>query len=56
MTLTHKIIFIVFVLLWLGLSYIMIDLAGFYLVNILWAIVAGGLILIPLWKRWRKND
>ncbi len=53
MTTFHTIIFILFTLLWLGLAYIILDLGGVTLYNILVVLVAGGIILLPLWKRWR---
>ncbi len=55
MTLLHKCILTFFVLLWLGLAYIMIDRAGFTLYNILVAALAGALIIVPLFKKWRKQ-
>lgn len=56
MTTLHKILFIVFTLLWLGLSYIMLDMGGVTLYNLLVALMAGAIILVPLWKRWNKKD
>ncbi len=53
MTTFHTIIFVLFTLLWLGLAYIILDLGGVTLYNILVVLVAGGIILLPLWKRWR---
>lgn len=53
MTTSHTIIFVLFTLLWLGLAYIILDLGGVTLYNILVVLVAGGIILLPLWKRWR---
>lgn len=41
-------------LLWLGLSYLMLDLSGVTLYNILVVLLAGGLILLPLWRRWNN--
>lgn len=55
MSTPHKIIFVVLCLLWLGLSYLVLDLSGFTLYNLLVVGVAGGLILVPLWKRWNGN-
>ncbi len=50
----HKIILVLFVLLWLALSYIMIDRAGATLYNMLVALLAGAMIILPLVKKWRK--
>lgn len=55
MSTLHKIILVVFVLLWLGLSYIMLDRAGVTLYNLLVAVLAGALIIVPLMKKWRKQ-
>jgi len=53
MTVFHRCIFVLLILLWLGLSYIMIDRAGMTLYNILVALLAGALIVIPLYKKWK---
>jgi len=53
MTLLNKCILTFFVLLWLGLSYIMIDRAGCTLYNLLVVLLAGALIIVPLYKKWR---
>ena len=53
---THKAIMVVLVVLWLGLSYIMLDRAGVTLYNILVALLAGALIIVPLRKRWTDKD
>lgn len=55
MSTLHKIILVVFVLLWLGLSYIMIDRAGLTLYNLLVVLLAGAMIIVPLVKKWRKQ-
>lgn len=55
MSTPHKIAFVFLCLLWLGLSYLVLDLSGFTLYNLLVVLVAGGLILVPLWKRWSSN-
>lgn len=52
MSTPHKIAFALLTLLWLGLAFLVLDLAGITLYNILVVLVAGGLILMPLWKRW----
>lgn len=51
----HKIIFAVLTLLWLGLSYLVLDLSGVTLYNILVVLLAGGLILLPLWRKWNNT-
>lgn len=53
MTVLQRCIFVLLILLWLGLSYIMIDRAGMTLYNILVALLAGALIVIPLYKKWK---
>lgn len=55
MTTLHKCLMTFFVLLWLGLSYIMLDRAGITLYNILVALLAGALIILPLMKKWNNN-
>lgn len=55
MSTLHKIILVAFVLLWLGLSYIMIDRAGLTLYNLLVVLLAGAMIIVPLVKKWRKQ-
>lgn len=52
MSTAHKIIITILTLLWLGLSYLVLDLAGITLVNIMWVLLAGAFILLPLWKKW----
>lgn len=52
----HKVILTVMMLLWLGLTWLMLDLGGFTLYNLLWAAVAGGFIMVPLYKKWRRPD
>jgi hypothetical protein len=54
MTIWRKIILVIFLLLWLGLSWIMLDRAGITLYNILVALLAGGLIFVPIFKKWNK--
>ncbi|MBP3299062.1 MAG: hypothetical protein J6L73_05255 [Muribaculaceae bacterium] len=53
MSTIHKFLLVVFALLWLGLAYLMLDLGGVTLYNILVALLAGALIFVPLWKRWK---
>ena len=55
MTTLHKIIFVLLALLWLGLAYLMLDMGGVTLYNILVALIAGAIILVPLWKRWNNR-
>lgn len=55
MTLFQKIILVLCVLLWLGLSYLMLDRGGVTLYNILVAALAGGLIIIPLYKKFKNG-
>lgn len=55
MSTLHKIILVAFVLLWLGLSFIMIDRAGLTLYNLLVVLLAGAMIIVPLVKKWRKQ-
>lgn len=43
------------VLLWLGLLWLMIDLGGFNLKNLLVAIMSGIIVLVPLWKKYSKQ-
>lgn len=56
MTTLHTVLFIIFTLLWLGLSYIMLDMGGVTLYNLLVALMAGAIILVPLWKRWNNSQ
>lgn len=48
----RKIILVLLVLLWLGLSYLMLSLSGVTLYNILVSLLAGGLIFVPVLKKW----
>lgn len=52
MSTPRKIAFVLLTLLWLGLAFLLLDLGGVTLYNILVALLAGGFILVPLWKRW----
>ncbi|MCM1005257.1 MAG: hypothetical protein NC402_03055 [Prevotella sp.] len=56
MTTAHKIAFTVLTLLWLGLSFLVLDLSGVTLLNIIWVLLAGAFILLPLWKKWNNSD
>jgi hypothetical protein len=56
MSTPRKIAFVFLTLLWLGLSYLLLDLSGITLYNILVALLAGAFILIPLWKRWNGTN
>lgn len=51
-----KIAFVSLTLLWLGLAFRLLDLGGVSLYNILVALLAGGFILVPLWKRWGGSN
>lgn len=51
-----KLGFCVIVLLYLALATVMLTIAGITLYNILWAIVAGGIIFVPIYKRWFSHD
>lgn len=51
-----KLGFCVIVLLYLALATVMLTTAGITLYNILWAIVAGGIIFVPIYKRWFSHD
>lgn len=55
MSVLHKILLVVFFLLWLGLSYILLDRGGITLYNILVCLLCGGLIFVPLYKKWRQK-
>lgn len=52
----HKIAFTFLTLLWLGLAYLVLDLGGINLLNILWVLLAGAFILLPLWRRWNGSN
>lgn len=56
MSTPHKIAFVFLTLLWLGLAFLMLDLAGITLYNIIVASVAGAFILVPLWKKWGGSN
>lgn len=56
MTVKQKAWLVVFFLLWLFLTIVMLAKAGVTLYNILWALVAGGLIFVPLIKKWNPKD
>lgn len=47
-----KIGFAIIVVLYVGLVCVMLSRAGVTLYNILWALVAGGIIFVPIYKRW----
>ncbi len=47
-----KIGFAIIVVLYVGLVWVMLSRAGVTLYNILWALVAGGIIFVPIYKRW----
>lgn len=40
------------VLLWLGLAWLVIDLGGFNLKNLLVVIMSGIIVFAPLWKKY----
>lgn len=46
---------VVVVLLWLGLAWLMIDLGGFNLKNLLVVIMSGVIVFVPLWKKYGKQ-
>lgn len=56
MTVKHKALLVFFFLLWLSLSYVMLSRTGVTLYNIIWALVAAGIIFIPLWKKWNPKN
>ena len=56
MTTVHKIVLLILTLLWLGLSYLVLDLSGITLINIIWVLLAGAFILLPLWRKWKDSD
>lgn len=54
MSTLHVILMAVFALLWLALGYIILDRGGVTLYNILIVLMAGGIIFIPLYKKWKR--
>lgn len=56
MSTPRKIAFVFLTLLWLGLSYLLLDLGGVTLYNIMVALLAGAFILVPVWKKWGGSN
>lgn len=52
MTVRHKILMAFFALIWIALVCVMFATAGLTLYNLLWAAVSGGIIFVPLYKKW----
>lgn len=46
---------VIIVLLWIGLCWIMIDIGGFNLKNLLVAIMSGVIVFVPLWKKYGQK-
>lgn len=44
------------VILWLGLSWLVIDLGGFNLKNLIVVIMSGIIVFTPLWKKYGKTN
>ena len=43
------------VILWLGLSWLVIDLGGFNLKNLIVVIMSGIIVFTPLWNKYGKT-
>lgn len=56
MTVKHKALLVFFFLLWLSLTVVMLSRAGVTLYNIIWALLAGGIIFVPLLKKWNPKS
>lgn len=56
MTVKQKAILVFLFLLWLGLAVVTLAGRGVTLYNILWVTVAGGIIFVPLIKKWNRKN
>lgn len=56
MSALHRVVLALLGLLWLGLGYLVLDRGGVTLYNILVVLIAGGLIILPLYKKWTRKQ
>lgn len=56
MTARHMILMAFFALLWIALAWVMLAYSGVTLYNLLWVGVSGGIIFVPLYKKWKQKD